>query len=104
VVTHAVLAARQGLRVVVSIDDLAGQALAIGHRLDCFTVEDALSAAVEHGVLDIPGVRDVYQRLRKYGDSLPTWEASELPARLKNEARQRRTYQRSLKRGEPQGQ
>lgn len=90
VVAHAALARRRGLQVVVSIDDLDGQTLAKGLQLPIFTVEDAICAAVAHGVLTTPAARKAYDRLRGFGDSLPTWEASGLAPRLKREARQRK--------------
>ena len=90
VVTHAVLAARRNLDVVVSIDDLKGQNLADGHNLTFFTVEDAISAGVEHEVLDTLGARRAYEKMIPFGSSLVTWDASELKPRLKREARARK--------------
>ena len=91
VVTHGVVAARKGLRVRVGIDDLDGQNLATRHNLTFFTVEDALSLAVEHEVLDLNGARKAYEKMLPYGFSLPTWKASGMAARLRREANQRHT-------------
>ncbi|WP_020389804.1 hypothetical protein [Kribbella catacumbae] len=84
VVTHGILAHRRGLAAVVAIDDLKGQTLARRHQVTCFTIEDAFSLALEHGLLDTLSARKAYEKLRRYGDSLPTWEA-ELKSRLKRE-------------------
>lgn len=84
VVTHGILAHRRGMTVVASIDDLKGQKLATLHQVRYFTIEDAFSVAMEHGILDTLNARKAYDKLRPYGESLPSWEA-ELKPRLRRE-------------------
>ncbi|MFI5710649.1 hypothetical protein [Kribbella sp. NPDC051620] len=83
-ITHSILARRRGLRAIVSIDDLKGQALASRHQVDYFTIEDAFSLAMEYGLLDTLNARKAYDKMRPYGSSLPSWEA-ELKPRLRQE-------------------
>ncbi|MFI7066050.1 hypothetical protein ACIBL3_33990 [Kribbella sp. NPDC050124] len=92
VVTHSILARRRGMLAVVSIDDLKGQKLAERHQVTYFTIEDAFSLALKHEILDTLNARKAYDKLRPFGDSLPSWEA-ELKPRLKRERAARKRAQ-----------
>lgn len=89
VVTHGVMASRRGIDVLVGIDDLKAQKLAQLHNLAYFTVEDALCAAAEQGLLTTEELRQAYERMRSYGDSLPSWDAG-LKQRIKRERLERK--------------
>lgn len=81
VIAHAVRA-RSQVDVVVCIDDLNGQKLAAANSLVVLSVEDLLHRGVQDGVLTRAQARAAYNKMRPFGSSLPTWEASTLKRML----------------------
>ncbi|WP_159043264.1 hypothetical protein [Streptomyces sp. NBRC 110028] len=84
VVAHGVHYQDQGHEVLVAIDDQGGQALAAERDLHVITVEDVLGLAVEFGKFSTEGdLKKAYEKLRKFGDGLPSYGYTPLPIRFK---------------------
>ncbi|MEU5344463.1 hypothetical protein AB0H18_27120 [Streptomyces sp. NPDC020766] len=84
VVAHGVHYQDQGHEVLVAIDDQGGQALAAERDLQIITVEDVLGLAVEFGKFSAEGdLKKAYEKLRKFGDGLPSYGQTPLPIRFK---------------------
>ncbi|MGC4949003.1 hypothetical protein ACLQ2N_22760 [Streptomyces sp. DT224] len=65
--------------MLVAIDDQGGQALAADRDLEVMTVEDVLVMAIEFGHFSTEGdVKNVYGKLRKFGDGLPSYAQTSL--------------------------
>ncbi|MBT3074265.1 MULTISPECIES: hypothetical protein [Streptomyces] len=81
VVAHGVHYQDLGHEVLVAIDDRGGQALAAERDLAVITMEDVLEMAIEFGKFQTEGqLKKDYAKLRGFGDGLPSYELSPLPA------------------------
>ncbi|MEU2247491.1 hypothetical protein [Streptomyces sp. NPDC019224] len=79
VVAHGVHYQDEGHEVLVAIDDQGGQALAADRDLEVMTVEDVLVMAIEFGHFSTEGdLKNVYGKLRKFGDGLPSYAQTPL--------------------------
>lgn len=84
VVAHGVHYQDQGHEVLVAIDDQGGQALAADRDLQIITVEDVLEMAIEFGKFSTEGdLKKIYEKLRKFGDGLPSYGYTSLSVRFK---------------------
>lgn len=89
VVGHAAVMKAAGRRVFVLMDDLAGQSLATGQRLDVVDMERLLELGHRLGLSDLDTkakVRTAYSSLVPYGSSLVGWDQSRLKALLRGKA------------------
>ncbi|MFJ4518992.1 hypothetical protein [Streptomyces sp. NPDC088816] len=84
VVAHGVHYQDLGHEVLVAIDDRGGRALAAGRDLAVITMEDVLEMAVEFGKFPTEGqLKKAYEKLRGFGDGLPSYESTPLSACFK---------------------
>lgn len=79
VISHAVHLSEQGHHVIALIDDQEGQHLASRWGLEVLTIEDVLAIAINLGLFPTVGrLREVYEKLRAYGDGLVPFPKSGL--------------------------
>ncbi|MFE4423649.1 hypothetical protein [Streptomyces sp. NPDC056817] len=84
VVAHGVHYQDLGHEVLVAIDDQGGQALAADCDLQVITVEDVLVMAIEFERFPTEGeLKKVYEKLRGFGDGLPSYTQTPLAIRYK---------------------
>ncbi|MFI0162714.1 hypothetical protein ACH4OH_30340 [Streptomyces albidoflavus] len=84
VVAHGVYYQDLGHEVLVAIDDQGGQALAAQRNLTVITIEQVLSLAIDFEKFPTEGeLKEVYEKLRKFGDGLPPYGTTSLPLHFK---------------------
>ncbi len=85
VIAHAADMKERGRTVYVLLDDGAAQRMATAEGLDVIDMQQLLSFGHRQGIDALTTkakLKAVYDALRKYGESLPPWNASRVKAEL----------------------
>jgi predicted nucleic acid-binding protein len=94
VVAHGVHQRDLGNDVWLAIDDQGGRAIAAARGLQLLSIEDVLTMAVAFGKFDTDGdLKDVYGKLRKYGEGLVPYNRTDLAIVHKEWKEQSKTQQ-----------